>query len=97
AFGAEYTNTCQSNACCSVPFNDYSYQFPRTGSGYVFTCYFAPGGGIERGYLKNRLKSTLKSGRKYCLSAYINSGHSPKYSINSMGIYVGGIEIDTIS
>jgi hypothetical protein len=39
----------------------------------------------------------LKAGRKYCATAYINSGHTPKYSINSIGIYVGGLELDTIS
>jgi hypothetical protein len=90
-------NACQTWNAYKVPLNNWSYQFPRTGNAYVFAQLFAPGAGAERGYLKNRLKSKLKAGRKYCLTAYLNSGHTPKYSINSVGIYAGGAELDTVS
>ena len=90
-------NSCQTGGCCKVPLNNFSYQFARTGNAYVFASIFAPGAGVERGYLKNRLNAQLKPGSKYCVTAYVNSGHTPKYSINSIGMYLGGAELDTVS
>ncbi len=96
-FGGVYTNTCQPWGCCTVPLNSFSYQFPRSGSAYILTQLFSPNSPPERGYLKNRLKSKLKSGAKYCAKLYLNSAHNCLYSIAGIGMYFGGEEVDTFS
>ncbi len=92
-----YVNYCQSNGCCTVPLNNFGYQYPRTGVAHVLTQLFCPSCGIQRGYLKNRLKKELKANSRYCARIFLNSVHACLYSIDAVGMYFGGLEVDTFS
>ena len=98
---AAYVNYCNTNGCCSVPFNSFGYQFPRNGAGFVRGQFYCPNpnicGSAPRGFLKNRLKHKLDSGKTYCSRMFVNSIHSCMYSIDGIAMYYGGIDLDTIS
>src|ERR1044071_1675519 len=57
SYGGSYNNYCNNR----VPANANTFQFPRTGQGYVLSTWFNQNS-YTRGYLKNRLKSTLIAG-----------------------------------
>jgi hypothetical protein len=59
--------------------------------------FFAPGFTPERGYLKNRLRFELRAGKKYCAKIHLNSAHNCMYSIDGIGMYFGGTEIDSFA
>jgi hypothetical protein len=96
-FGGVYTSTCQIGGASTVPLNAYSYQFPRTGGAHVLGEFFYPNIGVERGYFKNRLVTKLSSGKTYCAKMYVNRVERCMYSIDAIGMYFGGNELDTIS
>ena len=90
-FGANFMGICNGN----VPLNGNTYQKPRTGNNYLLTTWFWPSG--PRGYMKNRLKSTLRNGKVYCVKFYINIANSSPYGMDGFGIYFGNNTIDTIT
>jgi hypothetical protein len=99
SFGGVYTNYCNVGmSCCEIPLNTYSYQFPKNGSAFALGQFFCPTcAGPPRGFMKNRLKEKLISGKAYCSKMYINHPHSCLYGIDALGMYYGGAELDTIT
>lgn len=76
------------------------FQYPRTGNTFILTNFFcepAICGNNQRGYLKNRLKTPLQSGKTYCVKFYVNIANSSPYGIDGFGAYFGNNTIDTIT
>jgi hypothetical protein len=90
SFGGVLLSKCN----LSVPKIGNLYQYPRTGNTYIGSTYFANSG---RGYQKNRLKTSLKAGKKYCVKFYVNICNSSPRGIDGFGAYFGDVTIDTIS
>jgi hypothetical protein len=99
---AQYGN-CVFNSSCypTVPFNSFSYQYPRTGQNYI-TCQAlcepttCPSSN-SRGYLRNRLKGNLQSGKTYCVRFFVNICENSSYGIDAIGAYFGDNSLDTIT
>lgn len=91
SYGGQYASTCYS----AVPLNANAYQYPRSGDSYIISTMFYFGG--IRGYLKNRLKANLKSGKTYCVKFHVNISNMSPYGMNGFGAYFGDNTIDTIT
>jgi hypothetical protein len=90
-FAAIYVNKCNF----SVPKNGSGFQYPRTGNGYIMSTYFYEN--VGRGYQKNRLKSALGGGKKYCVKFFVNIANLTPRGIDGFGAFFGESSIDTIS
>jgi hypothetical protein len=102
AIGGLYTNRCNnsSNFCCSIPLNAYSYQQPRTGDAFELLQVFCNNPNYcnpPRGFLKNRLKLKLDSGKVYCAKMHVNSVENCRYSVDKLSLYFADSYVDTIS
>ncbi len=92
-----YLSTC--NGYVPNQFNTI-FQNPRTGNAFILTNFYCePGvcGNNQRGYLKNRLKTPLQSGKTYCVKFYVNIANTSPYGIDGFGAYFGNNTIDTIT
>lgn len=81
-----------------LPYNHSGINFPRSDSGYVSfdgLCYVCSPEG-NRGYVRNYLKQPLNSKAVYCITFYVNTSEYFGVSIDAMGAYFGGSELDTI-
>ncbi|MBX3165662.1 MAG: T9SS type A sorting domain-containing protein [Bacteroidetes bacterium] len=95
-YNGRYIAVCNGK----VPLNGTGYQYPKTGNAYVASTFYwinAEGENINRGYLKNRLKSTLQAGKTYCVKFHISITNESTYGMDGFGVYFGGSEIDTIT
>jgi hypothetical protein len=100
--GGDYYNSCSTNINTSVPSNVFSYQYARTGKAYAICgSFYCPTPACsptnQRAYLKNRLRSNLITGVKYCVKMHVNLINKCKYGIDALSIYLADITIDTIS
>lgn len=90
----EYNNTCYPY----VPINAGGFQYPKTGNAYLRTTEYCsnclPN---HRGYLKNRLLTTLTSGTVYCVKCFVNLNNASTYAIDKIGIYLSDASVDTVS
>jgi hypothetical protein len=80
-----------------VPVNPYGYQFPRTGHAQMGSTFFCLNPLNVRGYFKNRLKGTLKTGKTYCVKFHVNITDQSPRGMDGFGIYFGNNAIDTIT
>ncbi|MDO8999912.1 MAG: T9SS type A sorting domain-containing protein [Bacteroidota bacterium] len=95
--GILYCNTCFPN----VPNNGLTYQWPHSGNAFLQAtflcqppqCMVNP----NRGYFRNRLKSTLVFGKTYCVKLYVNVSNPSSYGISNIGIFFVDNSIDTIT
>lgn len=83
-------NSCDSysstdDSLMGVPHNWLGYQQAHTGSGYAG---FEWAQSDDCDYLSVKLKSTLKEGKKYCISFYVNPGNYSYYVIDRIGAYI---------
>jgi hypothetical protein len=83
-----------------VPLNNGTYQYPHSGQSYLwaiwyYTTNFTPY--LQRKYAKNRLKSTLKTGKTYCVKFFVNITNKSTYAMDGFGAYFGNNSIDTIN
>lgn len=90
-------NTCYGN----VPFaSGITYQWPKTGNGFIRTTLFCTTVTCtynnSRQYPKNRLLSTLVSGKTYCVKMNVNLQNTSPYAIDAFQILLADISIDTI-
>ncbi len=79
-----------------IPLNGNTYQFPFKGNSHIISTIFIPSY-PARGYPRNRLKSQLEQGRKYCVKFYINIANTSPYGMDGVGAYFGGSNLDTIT
>lgn len=99
AFMGGYFSTCPGLS--NAPSNGNTWQFARSGQAYILTGFFCkpplctppP----NRGYLKNRLKQPLSSGKTYCAKFYVNIANTSTYGMDGFGAYFGDSSIDTIT
>jgi hypothetical protein len=91
SIGANYASKCNFK----VPINGVTYQFPKTGDGYLLTGFYWKDN--IRGYPKNRLKQKLQAGKIYCVKFYVNITNTSTYGMDGFGIYFGDNSIDTIT
>ena len=89
-YGGGYYSFCN----LKVPINGNTFQFPHFGKSYIITTLYCNTCG--RGHLRNRLKSQLVNGRKYCVKFYVNIANSSPRGMDGFGAYFGGNLIDTI-
>jgi hypothetical protein len=100
SYAGDYFNSCSGLA--NVPVNGYGYQKPKSGNAYALNTLYCMtsqcmSNNVRRGYLKNRLKQNLMSGKTYCAKFYINVSDNSTYGIDAIGIYFGNGTIDTIT
>jgi hypothetical protein len=96
-----YGNIIYQNVCYTfVPNGIFGYQWSRTGNAHVITsplCVPPACGPNNRGYARNRLKSTLIAGKTYCVKFYVNISDNSSYGIDAFGAYFGDNTLDTIT
>jgi hypothetical protein len=92
-YGGGYRSKCN----LSVPLNGTGYQYPKGGEAYIVTTFYCADPVCPRGYLKNRLKKSLKVGTTYCVKFYVNITNTSPRGMNGFGIYFGDNTIDTIT
>lgn len=92
-----FYSTCYPN----VPSGGLTYQWPRSGLSFAFSSFLCQpplcSSTNNRGYYRNRLKSTLQSGKVYCVTFYVSLSNSATYGIDGVGAYFGNTSIDTIT
>ena len=81
-------NICNNNApdhdsVAGVPRNGLGFQIAHSGNGYAGFARYAYGE-----YLSVKLTSPLKSGKKYCISFYVNPGNYTYYVLDAIGAYI---------
>ncbi|MBA2612572.1 MAG: T9SS type A sorting domain-containing protein [Bacteroidetes bacterium] len=97
--GGGYYSSCSGLG--SVPLNSLTYQKSKTGTSYVISNFFCqppncPSTG-NRGYLRNRLKANLQSGKTYCVKFHVNISNNSTYGMDGFGAYFGDNSLDTIT
>jgi len=77
-----------------VPNNNWGYQYPHSGNGYVggagYGGFSVPGAG-GREYIQVELDSILVAQVMYCGSFYVNLSNKSKLASNNMGMYFSDI------
>ncbi|MEO8761335.1 MAG: T9SS type A sorting domain-containing protein [Bacteroidia bacterium] len=86
----DYFNTCSNiNSICYIPNTVYGYQkdgFSGNAFAGIYTYEFpAPNNGNE--YIQTRLIDSLKVGKKYIASFYVNQCNNYNYAIAGIGMY----------
>lgn len=79
-----------------VPLSNYAFQWPHQGKNYFIFSPYSQFSYNNRGYPRNRLKQTLKAGKSYCVSFYVNLSNQSTYGIDAIGAYFGNSSLDTI-
>lgn len=72
------------------------YQKARTGTGFVRVTFYNFGGS-GRTYPKNRLLTTLTSGKTYCVKMNVNLQNCSPKSLDAFSIYLSDNSVDTIT
>ena len=102
---AAYINQCSVNGE-GVPLNYWSFQYARTGVAYaVIDCYETDlsSGLSDRVYIQTQLSDTLKGGKDYCISFYVNltnggisfNPNSNLIAVDKIGMYLSSIAIQS--
>ena len=78
-----------------VPKTTNTWQFPNFGNGYAITTFYWPG--LARGYMRNRLRSTLIANHAYCVRFYINIANTSPRGMDGFGAYFADSSLDTIT
>jgi hypothetical protein len=98
--GAGYFNSCSNSIYSGVPYNlpagDTSFQYARTGNGYIGMFYLNAGGNL-RNYYQVKLLDSLKQGKKYYAECFVNLGNPFRRACNnqSMLFTVDAVYVDT--
>jgi hypothetical protein len=90
-----FYSTCFPN----VPYS-LTFQWPRTGNNFCYASFLCQPPQCptqNRGYLRNRLKANLQSGKTYCVKFYVCIGNPATYGIDGFGAYFSDNIIDTIT
>jgi len=89
-------NTCLQN----VPVSGSGYQTPRTGKGFVLATLLCDPNScnstINRGYFRNKLKTSLKANTVYCVRFHINIINLSPFGIDAFGAHFSNNSLDTI-
>ena len=77
--------------CTGVPFNDWGFQQPHTGTNYSGMVIYARPQAFstnDREYIQVKLLDSLKAGKKYCMSFYTSLSNSAYYATSRVGCYI---------
>ena len=96
--GPDYFNSCADyNTGVSVPNNATGYQIANTGNAYVGLLLYQrtiSGGPYDyREYIQAMLTDTLKNGKNYCVSFYVNYPLIANIAIDNIGVYISNTPI----
>jgi hypothetical protein len=81
-------NTCIPGGSCHIPFNNWGFQYPNRGNGFVGLGYFGEVGAIHvREYVQVKLLDSLVSGHHYCVSYYVSLGDASMIACNNFDTY----------
>jgi outer membrane protein OmpA-like peptidoglycan-associated protein len=80
-----------------TPDNVYGTENAKDGSNYAGIVAFSYGDKMSRTYLQTRLTTSLKKGKKYCVSYHVSLAEGSKYAVNQMGLYFSKKEFETDS
>ncbi len=80
----DYYKHCTNPSLCDVPVNVFGFQYAHTGIAYAGILTYSSII-IDREYIQVQLTDTLKSGKNYCVSFYVNLW-TKTYSITNVGI-----------
>ena len=93
--GVNLYHTCSSSGSFGIPANAYSYQIAHTGNAFVGTYFFKLAyPDSQRGYVTVKLTDSLRQGKKYVSSCFVNLGDKFQYSISTIGMY---FSVDSVS
>lgn len=80
----------------TIPNSSYAHQWPHSGKSVIISGFYSYNINNNRGYPRNRLKTTLKAGYTYCATMYVNLSDQSTYGIDALGMYFGDSTLDTI-
>ncbi|MFO0355795.1 MAG: T9SS type A sorting domain-containing protein [Sphingobacteriaceae bacterium] len=93
----DFAHVCRGD----VPWTNGGFQYPRSGGALAeIQSLCQPTVCVpsnSRGYIKNRLKTNLQSGKTYCVKFYVNVQNNSSYGIDSYGAFFGDNSLDTIN
>ncbi|MBK7311459.1 MAG: hypothetical protein IPI93_11900 [Sphingobacteriaceae bacterium] len=90
-----FYSTCFPN----VPYS-LTFQWPRTGNNFCYGAFLCQPPQCQpqnRGYLRNRLKANLQSGKTYCVKFYVSIGNPSSYGIDGFAAHFSDNSLDTIT
>ncbi len=92
AGGEDCYNVCNSSqgiGGVGVPYTFFGFQYPRKGNGIGSFVLIAtgPGGQDRREYLHVPLTNSLKAGKTYCGTMYLNLYNPSKHTTDKVGMY----------
>jgi hypothetical protein len=96
---ADYLNTCvpySDFTICAVPLNDFGFQYPRTGNGFIgLSLVGIWSGSFQDAYehMSVKLLSKLTAGKKYCIEYYVSKPDNFICITDFLGAY---FSVDTI-
>lgn len=88
-------SSCPNNLL--APKSSLTFQYARSGQGYMIITLFCPSSCNYRSYLKNRLLTTLTKGQTYCVRFYVNNTNKSSYGMDGYQAFFGSKMLDTIS
>lgn len=86
---SDLINTCGSGNYCEAPNNEYGWQNPYNGTGFVGLATYTDSicCANSREYIETPLINPLQAGKTYCVSFWVSWGDSSQYAIDGMGAY----------
>ncbi len=82
-----YYNSCDLTNSYSMPYNNQSFQYAHSGSGYSIIVMYYNLQPNAREYLQNKLIKKLISNKLYCVTFYINLTNYSTCGIDQIGAY----------
>jgi gliding motility-associated-like protein len=83
-----YTSTTPSATIITVPSNRFGTQIPRSGNGYQGFALYSNRNPLDyRENIKNRLRSSVLGGKKYCVTFYVSFAENSRFSISNIAFY----------
>lgn len=84
-------NLCSVSPLWAVPQNQFGYQYPHSGNGYIGGVMYNVGGYKE--FSQVRLTSPLIANQVYCISFYVTVSNPQYTACNKIGMYISSSEI----
>lgn len=98
ACAPEFCHACAgSNPWAGLPVNVEFRHYPRSGDGMAQNVFYFDEGYSSlffRDYTQGHLRTTLTTGRSYCLTFYVSLEQASQYATNKMGAYLDDGSID---
>ena len=92
-----YSNVCCTNVNGGVPSNCFgeSWQYARTGNGYISIGTSANNGSSLRNYAQTKLINTLKANKCYYIEFWVSLFNNSTFANNNISLLIGDTAIQT--